>query len=175
MQQVNLSRLRVLIVGAKGYAASLLRGVLSVNGINRVCVIEDAGRALDLLRSENFDIVFIEEQLEVEGKPFPTAARRSKALINPLIPIILVCSGARRRDVERSRDLGVNDVITRPFSPKTLMNKLVPALMAPRPFIAAPQFFGPDRRSKLRADAPLFRQDRRKRKPQKTRIQIVEI
>ena len=61
MQQVNLSRVRVLIVGARGYAASLLRGVLSTNGINRVCVTEDAGSALDQLRSENFDIVFIEE------------------------------------------------------------------------------------------------------------------
>lgn len=175
MQQASLSRVRVLIVGAKGYAASLLRGVLSANGIHRIWVTEDATRALDQLRTENFDIVFIEEQLSVEDRPFAAAARRSKALINPMIPIIMVCSGPRRRDVERSRDLGVNDVITRPFSPKTLMRKIVPALTAPRPFIAAPQFFGPDRRSKSRATISPFREDRRKRKPQKTRMPILEI
>ena len=175
MQPLNLSRVRVLIVGAKGYAGSLLRGVLNTNGINRVCLTEDASRALEQLRTENFDLVFIEEGLEVGGQPFAAAARRSQALLNPMIPILLVCSGPRRRDVEKSRDLGVNDVIARPFSSKILMAKLMQSLTAPRPFIAAPHFFGPDRRSKSREDVPLFREDRRKRKPHKAKLQVLEI
>lgn len=175
MQQPNFSRLRILIVGARGYAATLLRTVLNANGVMRVCVTEDTSRALEQLCTENFDAVFIEERVEVGGTPFALAARRTKALQNPMIPVIMVCSGARRRDVEKSRDLGVNDVITRPFSSKTVLAKLGAALVAPRPFIAAPQFFGPDRRSKARADMPRYREDRRVRTPHKAKLIMVEI
>jgi hypothetical protein len=100
------------------------------------------------------------------------AARRSKALLNPVVPIFAVFAGPRRRDVERSRDLGVNGVIVRPISPRTIMNKLGPALVEPRPFIAAPNFFGPDRRARTRLFG--FR-DRRARTPRKTRIQVLDI
>ena len=171
----NLSRVRVLIVGAKGYAAVLLRTVLNANGITRVCVIEEARRALELLCTENFDVVYVEEQVELDGQPFAMAALRTTALQNPLAPIFEVSSGPRRRDVERARDLGVNDIIARPFSPKTLITKLAVALSAPRPFIASPQFFGPDRRSKARAAPPARGADRRVRKPHKTKLPTLEV
>jgi hypothetical protein len=84
-----------------------------------------------------------------------------------MIPIFVVYGGARRRDVERSRDDGVTDVISRPMSPKTVAGKLRAALAAPRPFIAAPEFFGPDRRAKER---PWRGQDRRKLTPRKAKV-----
>jgi DNA-binding response OmpR family regulator len=171
----HLSRIRVLIVGAKGYAAVLLRNVLNANGVSRVCVVEEAQRALEVLCTEIFDVVYLEEQVELDGRPFAMAARRTAALQNPLVPIFVVSSGPRRRDVEKSRDLGVNDVIARPFSPKTLISKLTAALSAPRPFIAAPHFFGPDRRAKSHPSMPLRGTERRVRKPHKTRMPTVEI
>lgn len=175
MQPANLSRVRVLIVGARGYAAALLRTVLNANGVMRVCITEDARRALEQLCSESFDAVFLEEMVELEGKPFAMAARRTPSLQNPMIPIFMLHSGARRRDVEKSRDLGVNCVIIRPFSPRTIMEKLATVLTAPRPFIAAPQFFGPDRRSKTREATPPFREDRRVRTPHKAKLSVFEI
>jgi CheY-like chemotaxis protein len=175
MNSLNISRLRILIVGARGYAGTLLRSVLNANGITRVCLTEDAGRALEQLCTEHFDVVFLEEMVELDGQPFAMTARRKPALLNPLVPIFMVHSGARRRDVEKSRDLGVNSVIARPYSPKIIMEKLISALVAPRPFIAAPHFFGPDRRAKMREDMPLHRQERRKRMPVKTKLSMVEI
>jgi DNA-binding response OmpR family regulator len=175
MQPLNFSRLRVLIVGAKGYAALLLRSVLNTNGIVRVCVTEDSRHALNLLCTENFDAVFLEEQVAVNGMPFAMVARRTEALKNPMIAIFVVYSGARRRDVENSRDHGANDVIARPFSPKTVIDKLSAALRAPRPFIAAPHFFGPDRRSKARIATTMHGRERRVRTPQKAKLPMVEI
>ena len=73
----------------------------------------------------------------------------------------------RRRDVEMSRDQGITDVICRPMSPKTVTDKLRAALRAPRPFIAAPEFFGPDRRAK---DRSWRGEDRRAITPRKTKV-----
>ena len=175
MEQPDFTGIRVLIVGARGYAAAMLRTVLNAGGILRIDVIEDADRALDVLRVETYDAVFVEEELTAGGAPFALAARRTKSLLNPLVPIFAVYAGARRRDVERSRDLGVNGVIVRPVSPKTVMEKLGAALNAPPSFIAAPNFFGPDRRSKARAAVPYGGKERRVRKARKTKMQVLDI
>ena len=167
MTKLDLATARILIVGAKGHAGPVLRTVLTAAGVTRIVMMDDARRALDLLCSERFAAVFVEGDTELDDLSFAQAARRSPSLLNPMIPIFVVYGGARRRDVERSRDDGVTDVICRPMSPKTVGDKLRAALAAPRPFIAAPEFFGPDRRAKER---PWRGQDRRKLTPKKTRV-----
>ena len=175
MGQPNFARARVLIVGAKGYAARMLRTVLNAGGIVRIDVAEDPRRALELLCTERFDAVFIEEHVVIGATPFALAARRSKALLNPLIPIFAVYAGARQRDVERSRDLGVNGVIVRPVSPKTVMDKLALAFSVPGTFIAAPNFFGPDRRFKAHRGPPPGGSDRRSRLAKKAKLQMLDV
>ena len=167
MEQPKFSDWRVLLVGCKGFGLSSLRTVLTAAGITRITPIEDSARALEMLCTENFEAVIVEDDARLDGMPFALAARRSKALLNPMIPVFAIYSCARQRDVEMARDLGVHDVIARPVSPKTIREKLTAAIVAPRPFIAAPEFFGPDRRAKAR----IFRgDDRRVRMPKKTRI-----
>jgi hypothetical protein len=46
---------------------------------------------------------------------------------------------------------------------------LLAALLKPRPFIAAPDFFGPDRRARARAWRG---RDRRKHTPRKSKIMV---
>ena len=103
--------------------------------------------------------------------PFAIAARRIPAALNPMIAIFAVFPEARKRDVETARDLGVHDVICRPVSPKTVAGKLRGVLAEPRPFIAAPGFFGPDRRAKDRA-AAAPPQERRTRAAKKTKVTV---
>ena len=164
---MDLAKTRVLIVGAKGFAGAMLRTVLTAAGIHRIVLIDHPRRALDLLCDEPFDAVFVEDATLVEDTPFALAARRHPRLRNPLIPIFAVYNGARRSDVEKSRDQGVTDVICRPISTKTIIEKLKAALCVPRPFIAAPSFFGPDRRAK---DRPWRGSDRRRVSPKKIRL-----
>lgn len=170
MRKPDLTTLRVQIVGAKGHAGAMLRIVLTAAGVGHVVQIEDSRRALSLLASEHFDAVFVEET-HLDGLNFARSARKRAALRNPLIPIFAVYSGPRRRDVERARDLGVTAVICRPISPKTVSDKLISALLKPRPFISSPNFFGPDRRAKSRTWRG---SDRRKSTPRKSKI-LVEV
>lgn len=168
MRKPDFATLRVQIVGAKGHAGAMLRIVLTAAGVGHVVQLEDARKALSLLSSEHFDAVFVEET-HLDGLTFVRSARKRAGLRNPLIPIFAVYSGPRRRDVERARDLGVTSVICRPVSPKTISDKLLMALIKPRPFIAAPDFFGPDRRARPRAWRG---RDRRKHTPRKSKILV---
>ncbi|HEY5347356.1 MAG TPA: response regulator [Rhizomicrobium sp.] len=169
MEQADIAALRVLIVGGRGHAVQTLRTVLNNAGINNVAAVEDSRRAVDMLRVESFEAVYCDEQADqIDNVNFALAARRSAGLLNPMVPIFVVYGSARRSQVEKARDIGVTDVMTRPISVKTLLRKLRVALANPRPFIAAAEFFGPDRRADSRK---AFRgKDRRTRSPKKLKV-----
>lgn len=167
MAAFNLASTRVLVVGAKGQTGPLMRTVLTAAGLSKVILIDEPRRALEILCAEQIDAVFVEAAAQPDNISFALAVRRSGLALNPMIPIFAVYGGARRRDVERERDEGITDVICRPVSPKTIADKLRVALAAPRPFIAAAGFFGPDRRAK---EWPWRGEDRRTLTPKKIKL-----
>jgi CheY-like chemotaxis protein len=165
----NFAAYRVLVVGGKTHAVLILRQVLAIIGIKQVQAVAQPAAALELLRTQLFTAVFCDESAMGAGAhAFGYAARRTSGLLNPLIPIFLVCAGPRRRDVEMARDLGFTSVLTRPISAATVMRKLKLALDAPRPFIASTDFFGPDRRAPSRSG--FGGPDRRTRKARQVKV-----
>lgn len=161
--------LRVMIAGGKAQPARVLRTALNLVGIMHIVIVPDAATALKLLGDKMFDAVFCDESIEeIGGVPFVVAARREKGVLDKMIPIFLICSAARLRQVKRARDVGVSDVLARPISAATIMRKLSAALLKPRPFIAAPGFFGPDRRAQTRP--AYLGEDRRSRKTRKVKV-----
>jgi CheY-like chemotaxis protein len=169
MEQAQIADLRVLIVGGTAHAVQTLRTVLGNAGIGQVTVARESRRALDLLRSESYSAVFCDEHAaQADHMSFALAARRSPGMLNPMVPIFVIYGGPRRSQVERARDIGATDVLTRPISVRTVLRKLHVALAHPRPFIVAPEFFGPDRRVQ---DRKTFRgKERRKRLPKKHKV-----
>jgi two-component system chemotaxis response regulator CheY len=170
MERANLASARVLLVGEKNHTLALLRSVLNIAGVMNITHAEDSERAVYLLRMENFSAVFCDQQAApIEAMPFPLAARRLTGMHNPMLPIFVLKERAHRQDVEKARDIGATDFVTVPISPKTVINKLQAAITAPRPFIVAPEFFGPDRRAQR---VPFHGTERRKRVAKKTKIDL---
>ena len=169
MERADLKNLHVLIVGGKPHAVTVLRTAFGIIGINKVSAEFDSAEAIQLLRDETVDAVFCDAGAEPFcGMPFPLAARRTEGVLNPMLPIFLVCSSPVRRQVEGARDDGITDVLVRPVSAATIIRKLRSATLAPRPFILAGEFFGPDRRGRGRR--PFGGEDRRKRTPKKLSV-----
>jgi CheY-like chemotaxis protein len=170
MGQADFADLRVMLVGSKTHMLSLVRSVLAIVGINRVCQVEKPDRALEMLRLEHFGAIFCEELTVDGGIAFTVAVRRAPAVLEPLIPIFVLHDRARRRDVETARDLGATDVLTVPISPRTISTKLRAALKSPRPFVLAAGFFGPDRRARGRT--VFAGKERRTRVPRRARVNL---
>lgn len=165
----NFAAHRLMIVGGKGHVVQTLRQVLGIVGVKQIQAVADPAAAVEMLRTQMFTAVLCDETAAGAGaRAFGFAARRTSGLLNPLIPIFLVCAGPRRRDVEAARDLGYNDVLTRPLSAATVIRKLKLALGKPRPFIASTDFFGPDRRAPSRGG--FGGQDRRTRKARQVKV-----
>jgi CheY-like chemotaxis protein len=167
-EQGEFEELQVLIASGRPHTVQLLRQVLTMLGIRRATAVAQSQSAIELLRGNSFAALFCDEQLtDAEAEAFVLAARRTPGLVNPMIPIFLVCTGPKRRTVEAARDLGFTDVLARPLSATTVRRKLRSALVQPRPFIVAGEFFGPDRRAGSKAWKG---GERRKRQPRKVRV-----
>ncbi|HEY2069777.1 MAG TPA: response regulator [Rhizomicrobium sp.] len=169
MNDIEFKTLRILLVTAKPHVAEILRQVLGIVGVTNTVLASGGHAAIDRLTTEIFDAVFCDEAVSREtGQDFGHAARRTKGLLDPMVPVFLVSGGPRRKDVEAARDQGYTDIVARPVSAATVLRKLSVALKRPRPFIVAPEFFGPDRRSQARG--AFHGSDRRTRTPKKIRI-----
>ena len=171
MERLAIRNLSVLIVGGKGTPAQLLRMALNLAGITNMTVVPESKRALEMLRQDYFDVVFCDEAADkIDRVAFPKAARKAEGVLNTMMPIFVMYSKARRREVERARDDGVTDVLTTPISAATILRKIDAAMLRPRPFIMAPDFFGPDRRTGTRGEAGPDGKDRRVRSPRKAKV-----
>lgn len=170
MDRTHFSALRILLLSGRGHAAQTLRSVLALAGVHKIFCTDDPAHALDFLCMDVYDAVFCNDAVgKVGDLTFPLAARRRAEILNPMVPIFVFHEHARRRRVEEARDTGATDFLTCPLSPKTVMDKLEAALNNPRPFIKAPEFFGPDRRAAVRR--PFTGVERRTRTPKKVRVQ----
>ena len=172
MEQTEFSGHRILVLGAKTHNIQILRSVLTIVGVGKIVQVEDGATAAHLLCIENFNAVFCELGPEAQLS-FVRMARRREGVLNPMIPIFLLQSQIRHRHLEKARDCGATDLLTVPISPRTVAGKLGAATKAPRAFIVGQDFFGPDRRARIRPG--YIGPDRRKKSPKKTRVDIVHI
>jgi CheY-like chemotaxis protein len=171
MEKSDFSPLKILVVGEKSHDTLLLKTVLGIAGLGQVIHVEDSRRAIEILCVESVHAVICDANAApVDAMALPLAVRRIPNVLNPTLPVFVLQPQARRRDVESARDSGATDVLTTPLSPRTVTTKLRAALKTPRPFIVAPEFFGPDRRSKARA--PFGGADRRSRSGRKVKLDL---
>jgi len=170
MAKTDLANLRVLLVGGRTGHVQVMRTAFGLLGMRRISAVTDVARALDTLRAQSFHAIFCDAAVGKVGKlSFAAAVRQTPGILNPMTPLFLVCSMARRRHVEEARDAGVTDVLTHPVSAATIARKLEAAIASPRPFIAAATFIGPDRRT-VQQSHGWHGEERRKRVPKKVRI-----
>jgi CheY-like chemotaxis protein len=144
-----LKNFRILIADADQRLANVLKTMLTEMGFSHPEITSSATHARELLKEKHFDFLITEWKLrDTDGISFIKQIRNSADSPNPLLPIVMLTGHAEHTDVETARDSGVNEYVVKPFSAKTIFNRLERIIENPRQFIAAPNFVGPDRRHK---------------------------
>ncbi len=171
--RADLKSLQILLVGGRPASVQILRTAFGLLGVKQITAIAESARAIEALRTQSFAAIFCDAAADpFKNMPFPVAARRAAGVLNPMAPVFIILSTARQRQVEQARDVGVTDVLTHPVSAATIARKLEAAIVAPRPFIAAPSFVGPDRRT--RRQGVWSGDERRKRLAKKAKVTFPE-
>jgi len=162
----DFAPLRVLIVDDHNFTRLLIREVLQNLGCSKSNIFEaeDGSTALQVLKEQRVHLIICDWQMEpMNGLTFIRTIRDQKKSTDPFVPVIL-CSAYTQRDlIERARDLGVTEIMTKPITVKAIEEKVRTVIESPRPFVDSSQYFGPDRRRRAE-NGPPTEERRRKRR-----------
>ncbi len=168
-QTLNLASLSVLVIDDNDYSMSLMTSVLKALEVGRILTARSVVEGINLLqlsaalaedgRHPEIDIVIAEMVTSsgygVEVLQWLRTNQREKMRF---LPFIMMSGYADRKHVERSRDHGANEFLSKPFSVNSIALRLISVIDRPRPFVKSPTYFGPDRR---RRDVSYLGQERR--------------
>jgi two-component system chemotaxis response regulator CheY len=148
---VNLSlrNLRVLVVDDTPLMGDLIRGVLSAVGVPEVRYASNGQLALQALGAQSADIVFVDWEMgSMSGLQLTKAIRHStgKSKINPQVPIIMMTSYADEARVISARNAGIHEYLIKPFTGRSILNRLAAVINDTRRFVRSDGYVGPERR-----------------------------
>lgn len=145
--QFNAADIRVLVVDDQSNMRRLLRSMLSNVGFRDVHEVPGGDACLEAVQALKPDVITLDWLMPgVDGLEVTRIIRRNEDIVTAQIPIIMVSGQSKRTDVIQARDAGVTEYLIKPFSPKALFDRIRHAIDAPRRFISAANYIGPDRR-----------------------------
>lgn len=136
---------------------SLMSSMLKAFGVGDIMVCEGGNEAIELLtvtqaRTKSryitsVDIVLMDWLMHKgSGKELLSWIRNHEKDSVRFLPVIVVSGYTTQFITATTRDLGANETLVKPISGTGLASRICAVIENPRPFIKAPQYFGPDRR-----------------------------
>ena len=117
-----MQRADVLIVEDEAEIAELMQFHCEREGL-RASVIHNGKLALDVIRRQRPDLVILDLMLpDLDGLEICRRMKRAEELRR--IPILMVSAKGEESDVVAGIELGADDYVTKPFSPKVLMARV---------------------------------------------------
>ncbi|MCC7167511.1 MAG: response regulator [Rhodospirillales bacterium] len=160
------NRLAILIVDGNRHMRTLVRGILRAFGARNIHEANDGDEALKIMAETAIDLLITEYTLEhMDGLHLVHHLRTAADSPRPHVAVILLTGHTEKPVVVAAREVGINEFLAKPISPESLYARLVRMIFEPRPFLAAPHYFGPDRRRFHPNMRPYRGVDRRKMAP----------
>jgi two-component system, chemotaxis family, chemotaxis protein CheY len=146
-EKIDFSTVSFLVVDGNSLSAELVRDILLMLGTQIIRIAKTTDRALQILRTEEIDVVITELLTEPEdGVEFVDRLRNGIDSPDRQIPIIMLTANSEPSNVARARDAGVSEFLTKPFNVEGLYRRLVSVIARPRAYVNSEGYFGPDRR-----------------------------
>jgi CheY-like chemotaxis protein len=119
----------ILLVEDNLHNRKIFQGVLAHAGF-RVIEAEDGGKALQLVKSDRPDLILMDLSIPVVDGWECTRRLKADPQTKP-IPIIALTAHAMRGDEERAREAGCDGYLSKPISPKRVVEEVKRVLKLP--------------------------------------------
>lgn len=150
IENIRLTHYRFLVAEANPWDRRQIASMLRAFGATDIHFARDVGETMQMLENQTPDMVILSESLPVlSGPKAVKLIRRHKARPINHIPVLYVVNSVSKSQMEAIARLGVHEVICKPFSTKTLIDRIYWTLMVPRPFVRTGSYFGPEPRTRF--------------------------
>ncbi|PHY17522.1 response regulator [Caulobacter sp. BP25] len=142
-----LEKLRFLLVDDNQHMRSIVGTILKGVGVRQIREAMDGAEALQVLRDWRPDIAVVDFKMSpLDGVQFTKLVRNAPDSVDRFLPIIMLTGFAERHRVFEARDAGVTEIVVKPVTARSLLDRINTVIFHPRPFIRSPDYFGPCRR-----------------------------
>ena len=149
----NFKDVKVLIVDDNFPMLVLLKAMLTKFGVGKIITASNGEMAYNKFCKYNPDLVISDWMMDPsDGIQLADMIRNDSRSPNAYVPFILMTGFSEQHRVTHARDVGITEFLLKPFSAVDLYKRLVTIIEAPRQFVRAPDFFGPDRRRRTTDD-----------------------
>lgn len=123
---MSLERLRVLVIDDNANMRRLIQTILASVQVGRVVEADGSAAALDIMRrGEEFDLILVDYLMQqANGLDFVRTVRREFGRDKMSLPIIIITGYAELVKAEEAKRAGANDFIAKPFTPRTLVQRI---------------------------------------------------
>lgn len=153
--RVNLEKLDVMLVDDSSQSLDILAQVVSGFGVRSIVRCASGDEARSHLLKEPYDLVLTDAQMpQLDGYALASWLRHSGPEPNRFVPVLLIAAHTRPSDVARARDCGANYLITKPVTPRTVLERIYWVAREDRMFVESDTYAGPDRRFRREGPPP---------------------
>jgi two-component system chemotaxis response regulator CheY len=154
----SLKNFTILLVEDYDFVQNLITGMLKAFGVGNIMVCSGGDEAKGLLSMmaaskgdmRRPDIILTDWMMpEGSGEGLVSWIRQHNSDKIKFMPIILLSAFASEDVVRGARDFGANEALVKPVSGEMMAKRILSVIDHPRPYVKAPDFFGPDRRRKV--------------------------
>ncbi|HTN64546.1 MAG TPA: response regulator [Devosia sp.] len=118
---IQAKRLRALVVDDNAYARGMAGASLHKLGFGTIEEASGGARAVVLLLRGRYDLVLLDWYMpDINGAGIMQVLRDPRFGEASDVPVILMTAYASAANIARARDLGVNEVLVKPFSTEQL-------------------------------------------------------
>jgi len=142
----RLGYLQVAVMQPDNFSAQLIRKTLSNLGITNTFLSKDGPGILEILGARTVDMLVAEWDAKPQNGIDLTRFLRSPDSPSRLLPVLMTTSRTEKTDMDTARDTGVNEIILKPFTMKTVLEKVTEVIDRPRAFVLTALYTGPCRR-----------------------------
>ena len=143
----NLKHVQVQLIEDNRNMRALVKAMLTALGMKSVRDYANGQQALEAIEEFTPDLIITDWMMApVDGLEFTKFIRSDIDSPDIFTPIILMTGYTEKWRIITARDAGVNELLAKPISAKTLYDRILAVIEKPRPFVRTKSFFGPCRR-----------------------------
>ncbi len=160
--ELDFATLAVLVLDDSAFFGRLIHQIFRAFGVEAVSITRDPDEAMALVATNRYHLIIADFFLGPHlGSDFVSWIRAAEGEPYQEVPVIMVSAHTDADNVRKMRDCGATEILAKPISPASLLERMELAFSAPRPFVKEEVYKGPDRRRRPGA----FEGDERRARP----------
>jgi two-component system, chemotaxis family, chemotaxis protein CheY len=139
-----LHDVRILIVDDHRNMRTLIKAALLGLGFSRLFEAADGRHALEVMADARPDLVITDLKMPgMNGLDFVSELRRDASNPSSEVPVIMLTGHTDLQNVRASLRAGVNEFLAKPFSARSLLDRIRKCAEEDRPFLRSAAYIGP--------------------------------